>query len=235
MDAVILVGGKGSRLAGIIDVPKPLAPIGNRVFLDHVIGLIEASGIAGKIILAAGYKAQHFHAWLRQSGLKAELIEEDAPLGTGGGALFALDRATSSEHVLIMNGDSFVPVDLAAMAMAHEKSGCLLTIAVTEVADVGRYGEVRITEDRVTAMLEKSGKRGRGLINAGIYMARPPALASLPRGPSSWEHDVIPALIPAGIRAFRTAGPFIDIGTPESYAVAEDFFAPDKFISASTA
>jgi NDP-sugar pyrophosphorylase family protein len=223
MDAIILAGGKGTRLASVVpDAPKPLALVGGRPFLSHIVDLLIASGKIKRIFVSAGYKAELMQDWARSEGGQVSVIVEAEPLGTGGAVLHILEHAMTTEPFVVLNGDSLVRMDLAAMVDAHHQSGCGVTLAVTHVKDVSQSGEVRMSGDRITAFHEKGGVTRPGWINAGIYVMNKNALKPFPQGVASLEHDILPKLIGTGLNAFHTVGAFVDIGTPESYAAAAD-------------
>ncbi len=121
---------------------------------------------------------------------------EAAPMGTGGALALARAALGPGDPLLVLNGDSFVDVDLAALVAAHRGAA---TLTLVEVADASRYGQVTLGPDgRVTAFVEKGATTGPGLINAGVYVLAASVLAGLPDGPSSLERDVLPALVAAG-------------------------------------
>jgi D-glycero-alpha-D-manno-heptose 1-phosphate guanylyltransferase len=148
---------------------------------------------------------------------------EHTPLGTGGALCQALAR-TDSQDVLVMNGDSFVDFDLGALAATHASTGASVSMVVIEVEDTARFGSVRfdVSTGRVLGFVEKSGSGGRGFINAGCYLIARRVLEHWPRGPASFERDILPAQLSATY-ALATAGKFIDIGVPESYSLAADY------------
>jgi NDP-sugar pyrophosphorylase family protein len=150
---------------------------------------------------------------------------EPAPLGTGGAVRLALPVFREST-VLLLNGDSFCDVDLAALVAFHrDRGGVTLTLA--DVPDASRYGRVLADPDgRVRGFVEKGGDHAPGRINAGVYVFDRDLLAAIPPDhPVSLEREVLPDLVAAGrVRGFP-GGRFIDIGTPESYAAADAFFA----------
>jgi NDP-sugar pyrophosphorylase family protein len=226
MDALILAGGKGTRLASVVaDRPKPLALLGDKPFLDYVIAFLNQSGLVDHIIIAAGYRAGMIRAWAKtaaepQASAKISVITEAEPLGTGGALRNAYDRAASGSPVFVLNGDSFIGLDLAAMLKAHRACRCAVTMAVTQIADSAAFGEVRLDGDRVVAFHEKTGEHRPGLINAGIYIIERSALARFPAGACSLEYDVMPRLCAAGLHAYRATGAFVDIGTPATYCAA---------------
>jgi len=221
VDAIILAGGRGTRLASVVaDVPKPLAEVAGRPFLDLLMDFLMSSGRVGRVVVSAGYKAELIQAWAAQAPWKKiSVVVEQEPLGTGGGLLLALDHV-ASDTVLALNGDSLVRLDLAALLEAHRASGAAFTMAVTPVADVSGSGEVVLDGARVTAFREKGGDPHAGWINAGIYVMQKAAMAAFPRRAASLEYDLVPELLKAGVNAYRASGAFVDIGTPATYAAA---------------
>ena len=220
MDALILVGGMGTRLSSVVsDVPKSLAPILGRPFLSYLVDFLKASGVIERIILSSGYKADQIKAWAdgQSKNFPIICIEEKEPLGTGGAILNIFDKVDVSNSVLVMNGDSFVELDIKKMIEAHIKTNFKITLAVTEVSDVGRYGEVLFENNRITSFREKSSKKNGGWVNAGIYLINPASLALVARGNCSFEQQLIPKFLSSGMGAYQTNGAFIDIGVPESY------------------
>ena len=222
LDAIILAGGKGTRLAEVVSaVPKPLAPVAGAPFLEHLVDFLEESGVVGRIVIAAGYKAAQMDAWARQTGCSIlQTVVEPSPLGTGGALLYACDQARVTETVLVLNGDSLIRFDLRAMLARHRYAACGVTMAITEVPDVSRFGEVLCVGDEVVSFHEKGGRARAGWINAGIYLVDKTVLEALPRGVCSLEYDLMPRFLKAGVRAYPVEGAFVDIGTPETYASA---------------
>lgn len=232
MDAIILVGGKGTRLQSVVrDVPKPMAPIQGRPFLEVLLKQLAGFGGVDRVILATGYKSDVIEEWSRSVAhlypFEILLSRETDPLGTGGAIRQALDLVLG-EDCLVMNGDSFLDFDLASLVAAHRQYEGAITIALTPVVDTGRYGEVEI--DPVAASIrgfrEKNTDAKPGLINGGIYLIQSRALRSFEKGISlSFEKDMIPRLMAAGMFGHVQEGRFIDIGTEESYFFAQQFFS----------
>ncbi|SFM08939.1 sugar phosphate nucleotidyltransferase [Rugamonas rubra] len=231
LDAVVLCGGRGTRLAGLLpQLPKPLAPVLGRPFLDYVLEQLRASGAVGRVVLATGHLAEaverHYGAAYR--GLPLRYSREREALGTGGALLLAMRETAPGAPFLLLNGDSFVDVDLAALRALHRRASSGLTLALAEVDDAARYGTVRVARQRVLAFVEKSGLARPGVINAGVYLVEPAALAPWAGAapPLSLETQIMPALVAAGrVHALHGARRFIDIGVPDSYAGAAGFFA----------
>jgi D-glycero-alpha-D-manno-heptose 1-phosphate guanylyltransferase len=221
MEAIVLAGGLGTRLAGrLINLPKPMAPVAGRPFLEILLSQLRRAGCT-RAILSIGHLHEtienHFGAEFR--GMRVDYAVESAPLGTGGAIRAALAQAREPS-VLVLNGDTFLDADYEAMLRLHEQEGTSLTIAVTHCADVARYGGVVIQGMaegvRVTGFQEK-GLAGPGWINAGAYALRKDLrwLAKLPEK-FSFETDFLAAHIDAlAPAAFPVTGFFLDIGVPE--------------------
>lgn len=157
--------------------------------------------------------------------LRLSYAQEEEPLGTGGGIRLALDRVRG-DVVLAMNGDSFCMADLAAYREWFFRAGSQASLLLTKVDDVSRYGQVAFDESgHVTEFAEKGAAEGPGFINAGIYLLKRSVLEGIPAGKGfSIERDVFPDLIGKRLDAYPVDAPFLDIGTPESYAEAAVFF-----------
>lgn len=226
MDAIILAGGKGTRLRpAVADVPKPLARVGERPFLDLLLRQLQRFQSVEKVVLAVGYKSEQIEAEYhneRRFGFPIEFSVEHAPLGTAGAIFLAL-RNTRSQDVLVLNGDSYVEFDLSALAADHSRHAAAITMVVVEVADAGRFGSVIVdsSSERVLGFAEKTGSSAPGLINAGCYVLARRVFEHIPIEPASFERDVIPRHL-ASTYAHAVTGKFIDIGTPESYQRAAD-------------
>ena len=223
IEAVILAGGKGTRLSSVIsDIPKPLAPVAGRPFLDHLVDQLTADGIMRRIIFSTGYMANKITDWANTRSCDSilECIEEFEPLGTGGALLNAADTCVS-ETILVSNGDSMVRVSFKSVLEEHYRMGFSISMVVVNVANTSRYGKVELDANRVIAFKEKDGSSEPGYINAGIYVINRDCLKSFPRTTSSFETDILPSLIEGGIGAYVTDLPFCDIGIPDSYYSAQ--------------
>jgi NDP-sugar pyrophosphorylase family protein len=220
--ALILAGGLGTRLAPVVpDRPKPLADVGGRPFVAWLLDQLVAAGVR-RAVLCIGHRGGDVQAALgaRRGPLALEYSAELVPLGTGGALRLAATRS-ASDPVLVLNGDSFCEVDLGAVWVRHHARRAAATIVATEVADVADFGALDLDgEGRVHAFREK-GIRGRGLVNAGIYVLARALLLEIPAGrPVSLECEVLPRWVGRGLVAHPTTGRFIDIGTPPAYARA---------------
>ncbi|GAB7066155.1 NTP transferase domain-containing protein [Mycobacterium hodleri] len=224
MQLVALAGGLGKRLHGAIPdgVPKPMAPIAGKPFLEHLLDRAMAQGV-NEIHLLVGYAANVIKSHFGDSyrGVPLTYSFEDAPLGTGG-ALLAAKSHLASEF-LFVNGDTFADVDYRALLDLLGTNQ--LAMALSEIAEVSRYGSVSTSAGVVVGFREKSAS-GPGMINAGAYACRSDLLDLLPTGPSSFEQQFLEPCLPwLRPRFVMTRSPIIDIGTPESYNYANSVFA----------
>jgi D-glycero-alpha-D-manno-heptose 1-phosphate guanylyltransferase len=224
--AVVLAGGMGTRLRTVVaDKPKVLAPVAGRPFLAYLLDQLRDAGIR-RVVLSTGHLAEQFSDAIGDSyrDMEVAYAEEESPLGTGGAIKFAGGLA-STDHLLVMNGDSYFDVDLAGYLDWHRRGRNDASLLLVRVPDAARYGAVVLDDDgRVTAFLEKQSNLGSGLINAGIYALRREMLARIPDGKCSIERDVFPKWLGQfQVNGLATDGEFIDIGIPEDYHRSHEF------------
>lgn len=227
----ILAGGMGTRLRSVVaDRPKGLALIKGRPFLAWQLDQLASAGIR-RVTLCTGYMADQIQSELgiTHGPIQLSYSQETTPLGTGGALRLAAPHLTS-DPVLILNGDSYTHADFAAFVAFHRQHPHAASMLLTHVPDISRYGTVHTdAQNRVTKFAEKSAPTippTPGQINAGIYLLPPTLLTSIPQNrPISLERETFPSLLPNHLFAFPTNSPFIDIGTPESYAAAESFLS----------
>ncbi len=229
MTGVILSGGLGTRLQAVLSgTAKVMAPVAGRPFLHFLLQQLVRCGVT-RIILCTGYRSDDVHLGIGPSFEGATILysKEEQPLGTGGALHQAYRTYADGSPWLVMNGDSYLDIDLVEMRREHYLRGLPVTIAAAAVDDPWRYGSLDISgEGCIQAFREKSGAAGSGWVNGGIYIFEPHCLAQLPATiPLSLERDVFPSWIASGIHVFRRRARFIDIGTPESYSLAQSFFA----------
>lgn len=225
---MILAGGLGTRLREVVcDKPKVLAAVNDRPFLQYLLDQLSQNGI-GRVVLGTGYLGEQIESAFGNSyrGTRLVYSREPEPMGTGGALRHALPLL-DSEELLVLNGDSFCDFDYRGFRALHREKGAPMSLCLAQVPDVARYGAVKVdAEGRILEFVEKGALSGAGLINAGIYLLRRAVIESVPAGRAvSLEKEVIPELIGAGLSGFRTRGRFIDIGVPEDYRAAQEFFA----------
>lgn len=222
MEAIILAGGFGTRLRQVIhDLPKPMAPVAGRPFLEILLTSISRKGFS-RVVLSLGYMSEKIVAYFgdRFAGMELVYEIEDTPLGTGGAIRQALQRCTS-DHVFVFNGDTYLDVeaaDVEAQWLAHR----FPIIVARQVPDTSRYGRLTTAQDRLLGFSEK-GLAGPGLINAGCYVLPKNILEKFPRGAAfSLETDFLANEVSRQrFEVFVTKGQFIDIGIPDDYQRAQ--------------
>lgn len=228
--AFILCGGLGTRLRSVVsDVPKSMAKIGARPFLEIQLLQLRSQGIR-RVVLGTGYLGEQIESYFGDGsrlGLTVAYSRETEPLGTGGAIRLALDRLSSP--ALILNGDSYCQCDLVALADFYDQRGADFVMAVREIEKASRYGRVRVEDgDRLGGFEEKSGADLPGLINTGIYLCNRDIIAGIPAGRAvSFERETIPSALARPCHVFRTSGIFIDIGVPDDYQRAQTLLAID--------
>ncbi len=223
MKTVILAGGLGTRLrerAG--DLPKPMASVAGRPFLEHLLDRLVAAGLHD-LILSVGYRAERIveHFGEAYRGARVRYAIESEPLGTGGALAHALLNE-GGDPALALNGDTLFALDYQAFLAWYRAAPAPMALALKKVANAQRYGTVAVSGDRVTGFMEK-GRAGPGLINAGVYIVQPAVFERFGlAGAFSLERDLLErqcaALSP---RAFQSDAYFIDIGVPEDYERAQ--------------
>ena len=217
MEAIVLAGGLGTRLRSkVADRPKAMAPVAGRPFLAFLLDKLLDSG-CDSLLLSVGYLRQVIVDEFQDNyrGLPIRYVVEETPVGTGGAIRLALAQA-QQDSVLVLNGDTYLDADFAAMLAFHLSAGRPMTMAIAQVEDTARYGGVLLDESRVSGLLEK-GRQGRGWINAGAYFLERqfPWPAHL-EDRFSFETDVLmPCLDSLEPAAFLCPGYFLDIGIPE--------------------
>lgn len=223
MEAIVLAGGFGTRLAGIVkDVPKPMAPVAGRPFLEYVLDALLAQGV-DRIVLAVCHKKEcimkHFGTSYR--GAAIVYSKETMPLLTGGAIRKALEQCCE-DRVFILNGDTFFDVDLRILREFSEARDMTLAIAVKEMTDSSRYGTLDLAEDGVISGFAEKRPCAKGLINGGVYDISRTALREYPET-FSFEETYLPEAIQARrAGGVRFDGFFIDIGIPEDYVRAQE-------------
>lgn len=247
----ILAGGLGTRLRSVVsDRPKVLALVRGKPFLAYLLDQLGEAGIR-RVVLLTGYKGEQIEETFgnQYGGISLEYSAETEPLGTAGALRLALPKLfpEPAGTVLMLNGDSFCAADMTGFRAFHEQFHTnpkrergsdlspslalrvsVASLVLTRVPDTSRFGKVEVTpDDRVERFVEKQEAGGAGWINAGIYLIPQNLVEQIPAGRAvSIEREMFPAWSQSGkLRGFRGHGEFLDIGTPESYRAAEEFFA----------
>jgi len=223
--AVILVGGKGTRLRPLTyKIPKCMLEVQGKTVTEHLFDLFKKYGIRD-VILSVGYlkeKVMDFYGDGGKFGVNISYIEEDEPLGTAGPLKLAKNLLNDS--FIVTNGDELKNINIPRMFRLHKRKDALGTIALTTVTDPSHYGVARLSGSRILEFVEKPkpGEAPSNLINAGFYMLEPKIIGMIPNGFSMLEKDVFPKLAKQGmLRGFPFEGQWFDMGTHERYELAK--------------
>jgi mannose-1-phosphate guanylyltransferase len=224
MQAVVLVGGEGTRLRPLtLETPKPMIPVMNTPFLERTLRRLKEAGI-DDVILPAGYLPDAITSYFgdgSEFGLKLRYVIEETPLGTAG-ALKNIEPFITGPF-FVLNGDVLTSLDLRVMRANHQQHGGLASIHLIRVDDPSAFGcVVHDATGRVTAFVEKPKREDAPTneINAGTYLLEREVLDAIPAGrPVSIERETFPQLIAAGkkLYAYTTDDYWIDLGNPEAY------------------
>lgn len=225
MQAILLCGGMGTRLRSVVsDRPKPMADICGKPFLQYLLEMLRDKGIT-EVIFALGYMGEMIEEYFQDGsafGLKISYSYEEEPLGTGGAIRNALPKILEQE-VLVLNADTYFPMDYQGLLRFHQENDGDFSLATRAVPDISRYGAVRRdAAGRILAWnekLEDGGQPLAGEINGGIYVMKKSLIAEIPEGKQSLEQDYIPKWLSEGKRIFGLPfhGYFMDIGIPKDY------------------
>ena len=225
MQAILLCGGMGTRLRSVVsDRPKPMADICGKPFLQYLLEMLRDKGIT-EVIFALGYMGEMIEEYFQDGsafGLKITYSYEEEPLGTGGAIRNALPKIME-EEVLVLNADTYFPMDYQGLYRFHQENDGDFSLATRAVPDISRYGAVRRdAAGRILAWnekLEDGGQPLAGEINGGIYVMKKSLIAEIPEGKQSLEQDCVPKWLSEGKRIFGLPfdGYFMDIGIPKDY------------------
>ena len=221
--AVLLVGGRGSRLRPLTDkIPKALLEVHGKTITEHLLDLLKKYGIRDAV-LCVGYlkdKIKEYFGDGTKIGVNITYVEENEPLGTAGPLKLA--KKYLKDSFIVSNGDELKNINIPRMFRLHKRKNALATIALTTVDDPSHYGVARLDGSRIVEFVEKPVKAPSNLINAGFYILEPEVINMIPDGFSMLEKDVFPKLAKMGrLRGFPFAGQWFDIGNIERYKIAE--------------
>ncbi|MEO3976415.1 NDP-sugar synthase [Streptomyces sp. CAU 1734] len=228
-EAILLVGGKGTRLRPLtVNTPKPMVPAAGVPFLTHQLARARAAGVE-HIVLATSYLAEVFEPHFGDGsslGLSLEYVTEKEPLGTGGAIrnVAARLRSGPEDPVLVFNGDILTGLDIEALIATHRDSGADVSLHLTRVPDPRAFGLVPTDGNgRVTAFLEKPQTPEEivtNQINAGAYVFRRSVIDTIPAGrPVSVERETFPELLASGahLQGMVDSTYWLDLGTPQAF------------------
>ena len=223
VDAVVLVGGQGTRLRPLtLSAPKPMLPTAGLPFLTHLLSRIADAGIE-HVVLGTSYKAGVFEAEFGDGsklGLQIDYVVEDEPLGTGGGIANVTGKLRH-DTALVFNGDVLSGADLGALLSTHETNDADVTLHLVRVGDPRAFGCVPTdSEGVVTAFLEKTQDPPTDQINAGCYVFKREVIDQIPKGRAlSVEREVFPRLLSEGrkVCGYVDATYWRDMGTPDDF------------------
>src|SRR5919107_5097522 len=228
MQAVVLVGGQGTRLRPVTyDIPKSLVPLRNRPFMGYMLDFLRGAGLDGAV-LSLGYLPDPIQSYLCSQqdldGFSVDYAVEDYALGTAGGIKNA-EKYLHDDTLVVVNGDVLTGMDLSRAIQVHKTSDAMATIVLTSVEDPTAYGLVEVDHDMlVHRFIEKpaADEVTTNLVNAGIYVLEPEVLRLIPASQEvSIEREIFPQLQSEGhLRAYVSSSYWRDIGTPRSYLAA---------------
>ncbi len=227
MQAVVLVGGEGTRLRPLtLTQPKPALPLVDRPLIRFMADWLGHHGV-DEVVMACGFRPEDLRAALGDrvpGGPSIRYVEEEEPLGTAGPVRLAADLGLLGERFMVLNGDVLTDLDLTALQRQHAETGAVITLALYPVEDPTSYGLVRTGPNgEVLGFLEKPGPEqiDTDQINAGAYVVERSALDLIPAGRAvSIEREVFPRLVGHGLFGRRLEGYWMDIGTPQRYLQA---------------
>jgi mannose-1-phosphate guanylyltransferase len=225
MQALILVGGEGTRLRPLTaTIPKPVVPLVDRPLISYLLEWARRHGVTD-VVMSCGFLAAGVRNVLGDGsglGIRLRYVEEPRPLGTGGALKYA--ESLLDERFLMLNGDVLTDLDLSAQVEQHERTGARATLSLIPVEDPSAYGLVRLNPDRtVKEFLEKPSpdQIDTDLISAGAYVLEREVLSLIPPDVAcSIEREVFPRLVGDGLFGCPGEGYWLDIGTPDRYLQA---------------
>ena len=227
MEAIILAGGKGTRLKDVVrDIPKPMAPIHGKPFLEYLVIQLARWNIRD-IVLSVGYKYEIIQDYFKDGKRWNATIRysvEDSPLGTGG-AIRESARLIDDDNFLVMNGDSYFDLDFDIFRTFHLSKKSSLSLALAARDDTDRYGRVTVDNSGKVIGFQEKSSDNPGLINSGIYFFSRNMLSIFPPGNVSLEQNTLPQLIGKGLYAMAINAFFIDIGIPNDYLFLNNHYS----------
>lgn len=231
LEAIILAGGLGTRLRSTVpDLPKPMAPINGRPFLEHQMDYWIQQGVT-RFVLSVGFMRDKIMAHFQNEyrGVEVAYAEEIEPLGTGGGLVLAYQKLIGDQPFLVMNGDTFFEVDLKALQNFHHDKHASVSMALFQVEANDRYMGVQVSSDGYIQKF-RAEQGVSQLANGGVYLMNREVLKDTPwqtGAKLSLEDDLFQRIQQSGhyIGGMLFEGRFIDIGVPFDYQRAASVLA----------
>lgn len=220
MEAIVLAGGLGTRLRSMVsDLPKPMAPIAEKPFLEYILSYLQKNGVT-KVILSVGYKWETIQDYFSDNFQNIELVYsiENEPLGTGGAIKKAMEEVDGPD-VYIINGDTFFDVPLSSLDLY---SGSKLVLSLKQMKDFERYGCVESDEEGIVTAFTEKGYRVQGNINGGVYLAKKDIFNNFDLADKFSFEEFMEnnyRALKISVKVFENY--FIDIGIPDDYIKAQ--------------
>lgn len=231
MEAIILAGGKGTRLKNVVsDRPKPLALINGVPFLEILLDQLDSFHVFKRVFLSIGYMQEKVLQWAENKNYSFDLVlsVEKKPLGTGGALKQTLKKVENSP-VLILNGDSYLDFSFSPFLAFHKAKNADISLICLQKKEAMRFGSIimDLGTNRILSFEEKkvdqTDSPSEKFINAGIYLFQKDVLQDLPFDDVfSLEKDAFPHLLKKRFFSYYKKGLFIDIGTEDSYQEAQN-------------
>jgi D-glycero-alpha-D-manno-heptose 1-phosphate guanylyltransferase len=217
----------------VADVPKPMAQVNNKPFLDYLLTYLKHYGVE-KVVLSVGYLSEKVisHYGENFSGMKISYSAEKEPLGTGGGIRLGMEQC-ETKTILVLNGDSFFDINLKTFYRKHEEYLSECSLSLRNISNASRYGTIKLGElDMIRSFQEKTGNDKPGLINAGVYLLEREVFMEETKGKTAFsiEKDFFEKKVnKLKLYGFTYEGYFIDIGIPEDFKRAQHDFKEFKY------
>ena len=229
--AIVLAGGLGTRLREAVpSLPKPMAPVNGRPFLEYLIDYWIEQGVE-HFVMSVGYLYQHIvnHFGYCYRGVEIEYSVEESPLGTGGALLLASSKLKSNRPFLLLNGDTFFAVDLGQLLDFSSGISADWCFSVFQSPDQSRYLGLDLSSNGTIRSFNPSAPSDRKFVNGGVYLVHPNSLPQLAQSTKiniSLEQDIFPMALKKGQKfvGLEFTGTFIDIGIPSDYQKAQFIF-----------
>ena len=223
MEAIILAGGFGKRLQKIVGaIPKPMAPVNNRPFLDYLLDYLIINKVKS-VIFSVYYKYNLIkkHYGNSYKGITISYSIDNAELGTGGAINAALLMACD-DHVFVINGDTYFDVNLKNLFKEHYKNDNDITFSLKPMKNFNRYGFVKTDLNGKVLSLEEKKYRVEGEIDGGIYLIKKTIFSEYENNKKfSFNDFIVKNLNNLKVGSLLFDELFIDIGTPEDYEKAQ--------------